>query len=42
MKIWQEEMCANYDIDFWLMDLIKPDYNTLLKEVKGKSVFFNV
>ena len=34
-------MCENYDIDFWLMDLIKPDYNRLLKKVKGKRVFFN-
>ncbi len=34
-------MCANYDIDFWLMNLIEPDYNRLLKEVKGKKVFFN-
>ncbi|SVB18039.1 uncharacterized protein METZ01_LOCUS170893 [marine metagenome] len=41
MRIWQEEMCENYDIDFWLMNLIEPDYNRLLKEVKGKKVFFN-
>ena len=41
MKTWQVEMCANYVIDFWLMDLIEPDYNRLLKEVKGKTVFFN-
>ena len=41
VRIWQEEMCENYDIDFWLMDLIKPDYNRLLKKVKGKRVFFN-
>ena len=35
------EMCENYDIDFWLMDLIEPDYNRLLKEVEGKRVYFN-
>ena len=31
----------SYDIDFWLMNLIEPDYNRLLKEVRGKKVFFN-
>ena len=41
MRLWQEEMCENYDIDFWLMDLIEPDYNRLLKEVEGKRVYFN-
>jgi len=41
LRTWQEEMCANYDIEFWLMNLIEPDYNRLLKEVKGKRVFFN-
>ena len=41
MRIWQEEMCESCDIDFWLMNLIEPDYNRLLKEVKGKRVFFN-
>ena len=41
MRIWQEEMCESYDIDFWLMNLIEPDYNRLLKEVRGKKVFFN-
>ena len=41
MRIWQEEMYESYDIDFWLMNLIEPDYNRLLKEVKGKKVFFN-
>ena len=41
IRFCRESMCENYDIDFWLMDLIKPDYNRLLKEVKGKRVFFN-
>jgi len=40
-KEQQRKMIEKYDIGYWVMDLIKPDYDKLLKKVKGKSVYFN-
>jgi hypothetical protein len=37
----QLKMLENYDIDYWVMNLIEPDYDKLLKKVKGKRVYFN-
>ena len=37
----EETMYNNYDIEYWLMDLISPDYDRLLKKIKGKNVFFD-
>ena len=37
----EEKMENNYDIEYWLMDLISPDYDRLLKKIKGKNVFFD-
>ena len=34
-------MAENFDVDYWLMNLIEPDYNKLLEKVKGKRVYFN-
>ena len=41
MKKYQLKMLEKYDIDYWVMNLIEPDYNKLLKKVKGKRVYFN-
>ena len=37
----QSRMLEKYDIDYWVMNLIKPDYDKLLKKVDGKKVYFN-
>ena len=37
----EETMYNNYDIEYWLMDLISPDYDKLLEKIKGKTVFFD-
>ena len=37
----EETMYNNYDIEYWLMDLISPDYDRLLKKIKGKNVYFD-
>ena len=37
----EEKMENNYNIEYWLMDLISPDYDKLLKKIKGKNVFFD-
>ena len=37
----EKKMYNNYDIEYWLMDLISPDYDRLLKKIKGKNVFFD-
>ena len=37
----QKKMLEKFDIDYWLMNLIEPDYNRLLEKVKGKKVYFN-
>ena len=34
-------MDDNYDVEFWLMNLIEPDYNRIIEKVKGKNVFLN-
>ena len=31
----------NYNFEYWLMDLISPDYDRLLKKIKEKNVFFD-
>ena len=37
----QAKMYDKYDIEYWLMDLITPDYNMILKKIKGKNVYFD-
>ena len=34
-------MQRDYDIEYWLMDLISPNYDKILEKIKGKSVFFD-
>ena len=41
MKKYQLIMLEKYDIDYWVMNLIEPDYDKLLKKVKDKRVYFN-
>jgi len=41
LKKLEEKMENNYDIEYWLMDLISPNYDRLLKKIQGKTVFFD-
>ena len=36
----QVKMFDNCDIEYWFINLIKPDYNKIIEKVKGKTVFF--
>lgn len=42
LRILQDEMYKKYDIDYWLMDIINPDYEKLIKHIKNKKVFFDI
>ena len=37
----QAKMFERCDIEYWLMDLITPDYKRLSEKVKGKNVLFD-
>ena len=37
----QEKMRDEQEVEYWLMDIINPDYNKLSEKVKGKNVFFD-
>ena len=37
----EERMQNNCDIEYWLMDLISPDYDRISEKIKGKTVFFD-
>ena len=37
----QEKMLNEQDIEYWLMNIITPDYNKLSEKIKGKNVFFD-
>jgi len=37
----EQKMYDDYDIEYWLMDLISPDYDKISKKIKGKTVFFD-
>lgn len=41
LRKMQEEMFERCNIDYWLMDLINPDYTKLSEKVKGKIVLFD-
>ena len=41
LRKMQARMRDEQDIEYWLMDIISPDYNRLLKKIKGKNVFFD-
>ena len=36
----QDYMFNNCDIEYWLMNLIEPDYNRIIEKIKDKKVFF--
>ena len=38
----EEKMQKDYDIEYWLMNLISPDYDRIPEKIKGKTVFFDV
>ena len=38
----QQKMLDNYDLDYWLIDIIEPDYEKIIKKVKGKKVYFDL
>ena len=37
----QQKMRNEQEIEYWLMNIINPDYNKLSEKVKGKNVFFD-
>lgn len=41
LRILQEKMRDEQDIEYWLMNIITPDYNKLSEKVKEKNVFFD-
>jgi len=41
LRLLQEKMRDEQEIEYWLMDVINPDYNKISEKVKGKNVFFD-
>ncbi len=41
LRTLQKKMRDTYDIEYWIMDLIKPDYKKLKNKIEGKKVLFN-
>jgi len=41
VRMLQEKMNENYDVDYWLVDMIQPDYKKLIEHIKNKRVFFD-
>ena len=37
----EEKMYNSCDIEYWLMNLISPNYDRLLEKIQGKTVFFD-
>ena len=37
----EQKMQKDYDVEYWLMDLISPNYNRISEKIKGKTVFFD-
>ena len=37
----EEKMRESYNIEYWLMNLISPDHDKLMKKIIGKTVFFD-
>jgi len=42
LRILQEKMRDEQELEYWLMDIINPDYNKISEKVKGKNVFFDI
>ena len=41
LRALQKKMRDTHNIEYWLMDLVCPDYRKLKQRIKGKNVFFN-
>jgi hypothetical protein len=41
LRTMQEEMYKKCEIDYWLMDIIEPDYSRLLNVIRRKNIFFD-
>jgi hypothetical protein len=41
LRILQDKMQNEQELEYWLMNIITPDYNKLSEKVKGKNVFFD-
>jgi len=41
LRAMQEEMYKKCEIDYWLMDIIEPDYSRLLNVIRRKNIFFD-
>jgi hypothetical protein len=41
LRALQLKMSEEQEVDFWLMDIIEPDYTLLLNTIRGKNVFFD-
>ena len=41
LRALQEKMSREQEVEYWLMDIINPDYDKLSEKLKGKSVFFD-
>ena len=41
LRVLQEKMSREQELEYWLMDIINPDYDKLSEKLKGKHVFFD-
>jgi len=41
LRKMQEKMRDEQEVNFWLMNLIEPDYSKLLNTIRGRNVFFD-
>ena len=42
LRLLQEKMNDNYNVDYLLMDIIQADYEKLIQRIKNKKVFFDI
>ena len=40
--IKNKDELENYNIEYWIMDIINPDYGKIINKIKGKRVFFDL
>ena len=41
LREMQARMRDEQEVDYWLMDIIEPDYTRLLNKIRGRNVFFD-
>jgi len=41
LRILQDKMVDEQELEYWLMNIIEPDYDKLSEKIKGKNVFFD-